>query len=252
MATLSTAQTERAGSKDRRPAPFWLRTARHELGKFRRRNATFYGTFKLPHDLDRELLRFDHAFPADFHGRCPLRKMQAMASLIVRHNLQLSVEIGVYRGSSLLPQALAMTRTGGRVIGIDPWSIDKWRQNQSPSAGKGANWRGGEVEWDPLYREVLELIDRHGVGEHCRIVRGLSHEVADGIPSGIDMLHIDGCHDFDAVERDLHDYLPKLKPGGFLVMDDVTWAGVAPHYKTLKQTMPLIWETVIWGILRKD
>lgn len=256
MTAISTARGAHAGNAAPARTPFWLRGLRHELGKFRPRNRPFYRRFKLPQSLESELLRFDHDMPADRHGRCPIRKMQAMAGLIVEHELRSAVEIGVYRGSSLLPQAMAMRRTGGRAVGIDPYSMAKWRQKQAKDEaeappGEEYETNVAEIQWDRLYQELLSQISRHGLEAHCTVIRGLSFDVASEIETGVDMLHIDGNHDFDSVERDLREYLPKLKTGGFLVMDDITWQGVAPHYGDLKQTMPVVWETVTWAILRK-
>lgn len=250
MTAITTATRENLVRGSNR-MPFWFRVLRHELGKFRPRNQSFYRAFPLPRGLEQELLRFDRDMPEDSHGRCPFRKMQAMASLIVRHGLRHAVEIGVYRGSSLLPQALAMRLTGGCAVGIDPWSLAEWRQEEAPPGRQGPyRWKAPEIDWAALYHEVLDRIARYGVERHCRVIRGLSHKVADDIVPGIDLLHIDGNHDSGAVARDLELYLPKLRHGGYLVLDDITWPGIAPRYADLRRTMSVTWETMTWAVLR--
>ncbi len=37
-----------------------------------------------------------------------------------------------------------------------------------------------------------------------------------------DILFIDGCHDYPVVVQDIQNYLPMLKNGGLLVMDDAS------------------------------
>ena len=44
-------------------------------------------------------------------------------------------------------------------------------------------------------------------------------------PESIDLLHIDGHHTEAAVRHDLETWLPKLRPGGILLMHDVTMRG---------------------------
>lgn len=43
-----------------------------------------------------------------------------------------------------------------------------------------------------------------------------------------DYVYIDGEHSYAAVARDLRDYFPKVKIGGYLIGDDYGWSGIAP------------------------
>jgi hypothetical protein len=64
-----------------------------------------------------------HAVPLDFGGGSSTAKALVFADLIVRFGVQDAIEIGVYRGRSLLPVAAVLRMQGaGRVIGIHPWS----------------------------------------------------------------------------------------------------------------------------------
>jgi predicted O-methyltransferase YrrM len=46
-----------------------------------------------------------------------------------------------------------------------------------------------------------------------------------------DLVHVDGGHDSATVLRDVRDVLPRLRAGGFLVLDDVSWPSVHPAYE---------------------
>ena len=43
----------------------------------------------------------------------------------------------------------------------------------------------------------------------------------------VDMLFIDGCHETEAVLRDLDRWHPKLAPGAIVAGDDYGWSSVA-------------------------
>jgi len=46
--------------------------------------------------------------------------------------------------------------------------------------------------------------------------------------SYFDYVYIDGEHSYAAVTRDLVNYLPKIKIGGYLIGDDYGWTGIKP------------------------
>ena len=72
--------------------------------------------------LRRELSHLLTKIPIDFGGGCSVRKAHVMAWLISRFQLKQSLDIGVYRGRSLLPQSLAHRLSGGGIAyGVDPW-----------------------------------------------------------------------------------------------------------------------------------
>lgn len=230
--------------------------ARQIARRLRPRNRAFFANFPLPKAVEKALLQIDDEDPHDPGGYCHLQKKWALASLVTRHGLKKSVEIGVYRGSSLLPTAAAMKSTGGRATGIDPYDGGVWEQKQSTDimqSALGDDWKDkiASLDWNGYLHEVVHRVKQYGLEKHCDIVIGLSHEVPDRIEDGIDLLHIDGNHDFDAVALDVELYYPKLAPRAFVVFDDTNWEGVAPHYEDAKRTMDLVYEDVGWGILRR-
>ncbi len=112
-------------------------------------------------------------------------KAFAIADLIIANGLSLSVEIGVYRGRCLLPQAAVFTSLGsGRVIGIDPYSADEAQQHEVERSLPGVNAWVDEQDWQSIYEGVEERIDRFGMRTHCELLRTTSERACDHFDAG--------------------------------------------------------------------
>jgi hypothetical protein len=119
------------------------------------------------------------------------------------------LEVGVLSGGSLVQ--VASTRLASRIMAVDEWSPDL------PYASRLRNW-GPEVP----ARVVLSLGHR-GV---LRIEQASSHDFLPWLacrPSVYDLALVDGDHTLDGAERDLRDAWPLVKPGGYLVFDDLNF-----------------------------
>jgi hypothetical protein len=174
------------------------------------------------------------ALPADSGGGASAGKAQVLAWLIARYDLQVTVDIGVYRGRSLLPQAVAHRFcTGGMVYGIDPWSLaDALQSDLRGLRPVLAGWER-EVDLDATYEAVVAALAEAGLQEHCTLLRATSRDALEWLRRGaalFDLVHVDGGHDSATVLRDVRDVLPRLRAGGFLVLDDVSWPSVHPAY----------------------
>jgi hypothetical protein len=176
------------------------------------------------------------AVPLDFGGGSSLTKALVFADLIAAFGIRDAVEIGVYRGRSLLPVAAMLRIIGsGVATGIDPWSVDEALQEETHAVGAGVNEWVRSHPWEETYQSVVERIDGYHLAEHCRILRMTSEEAAPQFAdASVDLVHVDGNHDQAAVERDVELYLPKLKPGGFLVLDDASWDSIRPVVEDLR------------------
>lgn len=212
---------------------------------------------KLRHEVEQVLAKV----PIDFGGGCSVRKAYVMAWLIERFGLERSLDIGVYRGRSLFPQAVAHKLAGrGVAYGVDPWSAVEADESDHAVLREEIKAFVANTDFEQLYRDVTRRVGEFGVSEHTRIVRTTSAEAArqfaaDGVTFGL--IHIDGNHDTEPVLRDVRAYLPLLQPGGFLVMDDVSWPSVEPAVREAEQHARLLMRRVSadkaddYAVLRK-
>ncbi len=201
-----------------------------------------YRAPEIPMYLSSEIRRLLSRVTPDFGGGCSQHKAEAMADLVVNEGLRVAVEIGVYRGRSLLPLAAAFRWSGqGFAVGIDPYTAAAAVQSDTHTLGSSlVEWAHAQ-DWEGLYRDVLALIEQEGLGDVARIVRRRSEDAAALFGTGtVDLLHIDGNHDAAVVAGDVAHYRPLVRPGGYIVVDDVSWESVRPAYEDLCRSAQLV------------
>lgn len=174
------------------------------------------------------------------YGESDIDKLAAMigifAGLQARGDV---VEIGALMGrTAFLLLALARRAGIGPMLVVDPWSAEHALQKDSPRALQEI-----DSDWGDHTRLVqgflLNLLPLGGIGDfnYLREPSHLGHaryadagEASSGefgttrYARRIAVLHIDGNHDFDAVQRDCALWLPHLDSGGWLILDDYVWA----------------------------
>lgn len=198
--------------------------------------------------LHSEVARILDRIPIDFGGGCSQSKAYLMAWLIRRYGMQITVDIGVYRGRSLFPQALAHKRfAGGVVYGVDPWSASEAREDDNPEKKKAIDRFVNRTDFEAIYQNVDSLNHDLGYENHCVLLRQTSASAASYFEQEnlfFDMVHIDGNHDTAKVMEDVDLYLLRLNGNGFIVMDDVSWSSVRPAYEALRSKTSLVFERV--------
>jgi predicted O-methyltransferase YrrM len=184
--------------------------------------------------------------PVDFGGGCPVAKANVMAWLIREFGVAASVEIGVYRGRSLIPQAIAHKATrGGVAVGVDPYSRDIAMEHDNPRLAAAIEKFVEATDWDALFRGVVDIRGRLGLQDHCMLLRQSGAEAAADLARQgrrFGLAHIDGNHDTVHVTKDVELYLPLIEEGGFIVMDDITWDSVKPAVAALAEQATLLVE----------
>lgn len=144
------------------------------------------------------------------------------------------IEIGSFKGRS----TVCLAATAKSVIAIDPHRA-------------GAD---GQLQDGDTYQDFL-----NNTSEYKNIIpmRMTSEEAAPHIKdNSVDLVWIDGMHDYENVKKDIENYLPKLKVGGVIAFHDYldanNWSGVwkSTHEKfgdTLQRA-----DTIGWTIKKAE
>lgn len=145
------------------------------------------------------------------------------------------VELGVFGGKSLIPQAMALAANDSGVIyGVDPWKVEPALEGENEA---NREWWSKNVDLHQIHRDTMESIWRNGLDPYCVIIRATSQHAALLFENeSIDVLNIDGNHSEVASTRDVNLYLPKVKPGGFIWMDDTDWSSTQKAVAMLRES----------------
>ena len=126
----------------------------------------------------------------------------------------LVVEIGSFMGKSTAYLASGLRDgSGGKVVAIDPHLGET-----------GTKWKFSST-WEQFNKNIHEL----NLETFVESIRKTSEEAHKKWNRKIDLLNIDGLHDYKNVKLDLKLWLPHLKEGGVLVCHDAfgpTYPGV--------------------------
>ncbi|MFA6039752.1 MAG: class I SAM-dependent methyltransferase [Candidatus Peribacteraceae bacterium] len=121
------------------------------------------------------------------------------------------VEIGSWKGKSTVCLAQgSRDGTGGKVHAIDPFT---------------GSSEHGQVYTFPEFRENIR---RGGVEEWVVPVPKTSEAAHEGWNQPVELLWVDGAHEFEWVDLDFRLWSPHLVPGGVIAFHDSTDPGVWP------------------------
>ena len=109
------------------------------------------------------------------------------------------VEIGSWKGKSTVCLGLgSLAGSSVPVYAIDPH----------------ADYRFGDFK---------DNVERAGIAELVRPIASLSQPAADGFDEPIELLFVDGSHEYDLVLEDFEKWVPKVVDGGWIAFHDTTW-----------------------------
>lgn len=147
------------------------------------------------------------------------------------------IELGSLMGRSAFVLSYLCRRYRiGALLTVDPWTPFNAVQHDSPLAFQGMvdEWDFDVLKDGFFINMVPFCADNHAhlrlpaehASRHYLSGEALPNAMGDVVPftRRISMIHIDGNHDFDAVDMDCRLWLPSLVPGGWLILDDYLWA----------------------------
>lgn len=128
----------------------------------------------------------------------------------------LFVEIGSYKGMSSAFMAVEIINSGKniRFECIDPMQLDV------------GSWSCNLDEQD-RYSEKDFHARLESVKDHYKLHKMTSDDAVHLYEDGtIDFLMVDGDHSYEAVKKDILNFLPKMRSGGLIVLDDSYESGI--------------------------
>lgn len=153
-------------------------------------------------------------------GWCSVDKAQALAATVLTLRHEVTLEIGVLEGRSLIPMAMAHQQIGrGKVIGVDAWDAAASREGQVNQAD-AKFW--GELDHKPLYERFIQNLEKAKVREVVEVHWMRSQDFP--APDDIGVLHLDGNHGEQAY-HDVCKFGTHVVKGGFCFLDDLNWSG---------------------------
>lgn len=192
-----------------------------------------------------------YEYMREVNAWCSRPKASILIDLIQRHTPEVIVEIGVWSGGSLIPMAHALRANGkGKIYGIDPWSNYESIQGLMSEANL-AYWKW--VDHEAVMQTLIANIADFGLQDQIELIRSSSLD-APPIPN-IDILHIDGNHSEHTSYIDVTKWVPLVKKGGWIIVDDISW-----YENGFTQTKSVEWldrnclriaeinDVSIWGI----
>lgn len=131
----------------------------------------------------------------------------------------LVVEIGSWLGSST---RFLASQTGGCVVAIDHW--------------KGSEEHYKQEQYADVLPSLYQTFLANCWSYRSKIipVRRTSDEALKLPLDNIDILYIDGAHDYDSVFADLKNWSPRVASGGVICGDDWRWGHDLPVQRAVK------------------
>lgn len=152
-------------------------------------------------------------------------------NLIYEIHPAVCVKIGILGDSSIFPTARALKyQSQGKMFAIDPW-----------------------VSEDNMFLEFKLMLHGFQLFDMCQIMRMTSAKASFSFENAsIDILHIDGSP--SEALNNIKAYLPKVKPGGYIWLNNAHWASIQPALQYLAEhcTLDLIRSTTECFLYEKN
>ena len=105
-------------------------------------------------------------------------------------------------------------------------AIDCWIDDGVPARNDiGLNQKGLDLQYE-TFRPLVDF------KPYVKICRGYTFDVVKEFPDEyFDFIYIDADHTYEGCKRDMDDWYPKLKHGGFLIGDDYRRSANKLHIK---------------------
>ena len=184
--------------------------------------------------MDKETKRLDKITPGMLHPSEPPMLYELGKKVTGRGAI---VEIGSWKGRS----TILITRGavfGNKLRKKDPqvFAVDTFKQTEDWVEGcieeDMDTWAEGSTDYDINTLSYFQSnIKRAGVNEYITPLKGRSSEVVKQFNKPIELIFIDGGHDYQSVLEDIENWCPKIIKGGWVAFHDSDYKGVIKAFK---------------------
>lgn len=179
-----------------------------------------------------------HHYLNHMEGWTTANRACEMASRIIEIKAQVCVDIGVFAARSTIAMGFAARELGNSIVyGIDPWHVGA--APESDDNKEGVEWWKEKANLEEMHRQSMKSIWDHNLEPWVVIIRARSEYCSQLFPT-IDVLNIDGNHSKVASCRDAMTYVPKVRSGGIVLMDDTSWPSTQDAIKIIEQSCDLL------------
>ena len=162
-------------------------------------------------------------------------------ALLYNINPKTIVEVGVWKGANA--KRLRHLFPDAHLFLIDPWK---------PYSRKGSPPEGASQHktFEKAYQETKELFKNDS---KTTIIRQTSLQARTLLPNSLDIIFIDGDHQYSSIKSDIIAWRKKLRPGGILSGHDYNPNRFPGVVKAVNQSFPgqffvlgdAVWATII-------
>ena len=150
---------------------------------------------------------------------CSEEKANLLMELILLTQPKICVEIGVFTGSTTLPILTTLQLLGkGSLCAIDSWDC-KASIDGLPASDLNTKW-WGSLDMEAIQGQFKHMLNSWSLASYCEIFPMTSKKAANYI-SSIDFLHLDGNFSEEGALLDSKLYVPKVNPGGYVLLSNV-------------------------------
>lgn len=135
------------------------------------------------------------------------------------------IEIGVARGETAFK--ILSCENVDYYYGVDPYEL----YDQAPSGRFNEGYLDLKMVKVPISDGTMQNLKKDcitnlsGLENRYSLIEKYSHEAVGDIQENVDLIYIDGNHQYEYVMDDLEIWYPKLKQGGLLIGDDYLFSG---------------------------
>lgn len=145
-----------------------------------------------------------------------------------------AIELGVFGARSMIPVAHLMKERGmiGTLYGIDPWAKQEAIRGYE---GENERWWSA-IDLPETLKQAHILVKHYELHDHITFLTTTSDRAAVLFKDQeIDFFHCDAQHTFEQFRKDVDNYVPQVRKGCPIIVDDVGWCGGKEASKYVSQ-----------------